>query len=553
MFEPGVSTLSRRRAVQIAAALSLVYFAIQLIYIWRLPLVMDEFDGANEVYSLLSFTPYKDFRPYKTVLGYYLQIPPLLLTTDPWTGLMLSKVWLALINTAAIFTATLCLATLFTPGAALVGQTLLISVTTFLERSSELRVDMLTAWVGLASFLLLLNRRWLLAGVVAGLSFLVSQKGVYYALSANAAAGVFWLFESRDRRTFRDLVLLNAGAGATIAVYIALWAIVSTPWAVFSATFLNHGAIAFGQLYDLEFHWHRTLTRNPFFYGGALAGIVALAAARWRGSVGSTHVMTAVYGASMFALCRWHKQPWPYFFVILMPTLMVVHAAVGELALRHRRWAALTLSLALWAGVIGPFTYMPDILARDNTYQRHVVRLARAMLDEGETYVAGNDLVYDREQAHPALRRLSAPNIRAMQEWPKTRLDTVIAELEAAKPRLIIADYRVGGLPIALGEYLATRFDPLWSSVSGYAPLIDVSDDSFDIWFDGEYRVESDAVAVIDDTHAASGTMVTLRHGRHRNDSTAPVRLRLIPAELAKHADPAMEEKRSMFAGVYDY
>jgi hypothetical protein len=140
-----------------------------------------------------------------------------------------------------------------------------------------------------------------------------------------------------------------------------------------------------------------------------------------------------------------------------------------------------------------------------------------------------------------------------MQEWPKTRLDTVIAELEAAKPRLIIADYRVGGLPIALGEYLATRFDPLWSSVSGYAPLIDVSDDSFDIWFDGEYRVESDAVAVIDDTHAASGTMVTLRHGRHRNDSTAPVRLRLIPAELAKHADPAMEEKRSMFAGVYDY
>src|SRR5688572_12657595 len=102
---------------------------------------MDEFDGASDAYQLLSVTPYRDFRPYKTDLGYYLELPPLLVTSDVWTGLMLSKAWLAAINAAAIFSATVTLAMLFSPVAALTGQVLLISVTTFLERSSELRVD----------------------------------------------------------------------------------------------------------------------------------------------------------------------------------------------------------------------------------------------------------------------------------------------------------------------------------------------------------------------------------------------------------------------------
>ena len=277
--------MSKRRVVLIAAGLSLLYLLIQAVYLSRLPLVMDEFDGANEAYQLLDLTPYKDYRPYKTVLGYYLQLPPLLLTSDPWTGLMLSKFWLALINAAAIFASTLVLASIFSPPAALIGQLLLISVTTFLERSSEIRVDMLTAWFGLASFLLLLQRRWLVAGAVAGASFLVSQKGIYYIVAANAAGGIYWLFESRDRRTFRDLVVMNLAAVSVIAVYIAFWGMFSAPSSVFSAIFLSHGNIVFTQMYDLEQHWVRTLARNPLFYWGAVAGIVALVIAQvaWPG------------------------------------------------------------------------------------------------------------------------------------------------------------------------------------------------------------------------------------------------------------------------------
>lgn len=546
--------MSKRRTVLIAAALSLLYFGIQLVYISRLPLVMDEFDGANEAYQLLELTPYQDYRPYKTVLGYYIELPPLLLTSDPWTGLMASKLWLAAINTAAIFSATLAISAIFSPASALVGQLLLIAMSTFLERSSELRVDMLTAWFGLASFLLLLDRRWLAAGAVAGLSFLVSQKGLYFILSANAAGAAFWWIEARHRRTFRDLLALNAGTAAVIAGYIAFWGLLSSPQAVFSATFLSHGNIVFDDLYELEGHWTRTLTKNPYFYWGALTGIAGLAASRWRGLVGGTHLMTAVYAGVLFALCRWHKQPWPYFFVILIPTLMVVHVAVAEVVIRYRAKLRVAAVMVLVLGVAWPFSYMPGIVAQENSYQRHVIRLAAAMLGEGDTYLAGNDLVYNRHQAHPALRRLSAAYVENLRTWPQARIDALIAELEAARPKLIIDDYRMRGMPRPIRDYFDTRFDTLWSSVRGYAPLVGPSEREFEVWFEGEYHVECpEGPAVIDGARVESGAMLKMQRGRHRNDSAGPVRLRLHPPGFEEHAVPEMHRRRAMFARVYDY
>ena len=546
--------MSKRRVVLIAAGLSLLYLLIQAVYLWRLPLVMDEFDGANEAYQLLDLTPYRDYRPYKTVLGYYVQLPPLLLTSDPWTGLMLSKFWLALINAAAIFASTLALASIFSPPAALVGQLLLISVTTFLERSSEIRVDMLTAWFGLASFLLLLNKRWSVAGVLAGASFLVSQKGIYYIVAANAAAGIFWLFESRDRRTFRDLVIMNLAVVSVIAVYIAFWGMLSTPSSVFSATFLSHGTIVFADLYDLQEHWTRTLTRNPLFYWGAVTGIVALAVGRWRGQAGSRHLMTAAYAAVLFALCRWHKQPWPYFFVLLIPTLMVVHVAIADIVWRRPRWRTIAGAAVVLLGVGWPLTYMPGILERDHSYQRDVVRLSHAILDKNDTYLAGNDILYDRHQSHAALRRLSAYQIEAMTQWPPERFAALIAELERERPKLVIDDSRMRRLPAPMRTYLASRFDRLSLSVNGYSPAIDPGEKQFELWFDGDYRVEpADGDAEIDGMRIPPGSVLTLQRGPHRNDSASMVRLRLLPRGVAVDGAEARTGRQPMFARAYDY
>lgn len=547
-----------RRFVLMAFVIALAYLAIQIVSITRLPLVMDEFDGAYEAHQLLTRVPYRDFPPYKTVLGYYVQLPPVVVATDPWTGLMLSKVWLALINTVCIFVVTLSLSALFSPAAAVASELLLVCVSTFLARSSEIRVDMLTAWAGLFSLLLILRRRWLLAGVIAGASFLVSQKGIYYIVAANAAAGATWLFESRDRKAFRDLLVLNIGVAAAVLGYLAFWSIVATPWSVIHATFLAPANIAFGHLYDLTEYWTRTVEQNPVYYGGALAGFAVLIAARFRGRAGPTHVMVVAYGMTLFALCAWHRQPWPYFFVILIPTLMVVHAACIDVLLRERFEARLAplivLGLIMLGGVAYPLTFIPEMLSRDNHYQRYVVRLAHSLLGKGDTYLAGNDLVYDREQTHPALRRLGAARLAAMREWPTQRVQTLIDEVDRGRPKLVIMDYRSGGLPRALKFYLARRFDPFSASVYLYAPLVTPDERTFDIWFDGEYRVEPlSGVAVIDDHLAAGGTMLPLQRGVHRNGSAVPVRLRLVPEDADARTDPSMKKMRSLFAGVYDY
>jgi hypothetical protein len=181
-----------------------------------------------------------------------------------------------------------------------------------------------------------------------------------------------------------------------------------------------------------------------------------------------------------------------------------VHVAVLDFVFRDRRWTLIVVPVLLLGGIWSPLTRIPAMLRRDNAYQRHVIRLAHAMLDEGNTYLAGDDLVYDREQSHPALRRLSAVYIRAIGEWPKARMDALIAEVDAARPKLVISDYRMTGLPGPFRSYLATRFDPLWSSVDGYAPLVGPEEHRFEVWFDGEYRVEpTDGDAVIDGKPAA--------------------------------------------------
>jgi len=98
---------------------------------------------------------------------------------------------------------------------------------------------------------------------------------------------------------------------------------------------------------------------------------------------------------------------------------------------------------------------------------------------------------------------------------------------------------------------LFRRYDHSAASIYLYAPLVAPVERTFEIWFDGQYRIEPvSGSAVIDDRDAVNGTVMHLQRGMHENASSGPVRLRLIPDEAA---DPAMQASRSLFGGVYDY
>ncbi|MCU1245491.1 MAG: hypothetical protein JWN02_1401, partial [Acidobacteria bacterium] len=68
-----------------------LYAAIEALYIPRMRLVMDELEGAYNVARYASQLPYRDFDPYKTVLGYYVQLPVLMTAGDVWSAMLAVK------------------------------------------------------------------------------------------------------------------------------------------------------------------------------------------------------------------------------------------------------------------------------------------------------------------------------------------------------------------------------------------------------------------------------------------------------------------------------
>ena len=222
-------------------ALTFVYLVFQTLYIERFPLVMDEFQGGQVVYELLDKLPYRDELPYKTVLGYYIQLPALLLAEPHWPALMSVKTEMAWVNALTLVLASLALARIMKRSAVAWSLLLLVSMSTFLERSSDLRVDMLTSVFGLASFLLLLHRRHRWAGFAVAVSFLVSQKGVFFvprrwccSAGLGSIAGAKPPRPSGARRLLRSFVPrsddLPAGLVDTELVRHGPWRDVLRPW-----------------------------------------------------------------------------------------------------------------------------------------------------------------------------------------------------------------------------------------------------------------------------------------------------------------------------------
>lgn len=537
MLPKALDTLGRlaaKRFHAILALLCLAYFALSWLYLRAMPLIMDEFQGASQVYAFSQGIPYVHFTPYKTILGYYIQLPALMLPGDIWSRLLYVKAEMVLLNGAAVFLAGHMLRRHFRPGAILIGALALLTVSNFLEHGNSLRVDGLTAWFGLFSFLCLLRGRMIASGLLLAASFLTSQKGVYYVGATFVAMCAAQLVKE-DRPRLRDWLLFGAAAGLPVGLYfLSFTAFGAKAEGVARQVVVAHKAIALDKLYresTMADYWTQTLERNPLFYGEAALGLLVslVRAVRSRSRAAA---LCLAYGATLLGLCVWHKQSWPYFFLILIPTGWILVTALFDaaLALPRRAWPIVVMIVLCGiAGAAYPLQRIPVVMARApiNAMQRSTVALADRVVGEGEYYWAGMSMLFDRPQ--PAgVSWLDWKNIsRTNRDWRNT-----VETLKRTPPKAYIDNYRLQAMRGPIRKHLRANYNQLLGNVYLYCPTIPAG--SFRVAFDGKYvarGLPGDASATLDGKPIASGRVLDLKAGAGHRSGAGGWRLCLVPPD----------------------
>lgn len=448
-------------------ALCVLGLAVHLGYALRLPLVMDEFQGAASAWQLTTGVPYRDFSPYKPVLGYLLQLPWLVAFDRTWPALVAVKVETALLLALGWFWIGRRLLGVYSPRAVLAATALLFSASTWLERAADLRVDALAGMVGTIAVVAVLERRPWAAGLALGTALLVSQKAIVFLIAVGLAQAI----ESRRDAGpgIGGLLRLVTAVLAPPALYFGVFALLASPGAVIDGSVGTAARAAAIDLYDIRWqYWSQTLSRNPFFWGAAAVGLaslvpVALARdARDAETASRAAPMLAAVGI-LWAFSAWNPQPWPYFFPMVMPAMALPAVAVLD---RFGGVRTATFRIAILLACLVQFApRLPANLARDQTHQRQTVETLESLVRQGGTYLAGVDLVYRADQAPAELRWLDRPRLAAIDALPPSELHRLTRKLESAPSSAVVANYRLQLLPEPLRAVLARRFVPYRGNV----------------------------------------------------------------------------------------
>ncbi|MEY3011584.1 MAG: hypothetical protein RIT45_319 [Pseudomonadota bacterium] len=557
----GLARLERpamRRAALLVVALWTVH---ALVYALRLPLVMDELQGAFAAWELGTGVPYRDFVPYKTVLGYALQEPVLALWPGSWWAkLHAVRVEMALLAALGMVLAAHRLSALLRPGAVLLALVLWAAMSTWTERAFALRVDMLTALCGLAGLLALLEGRVVWAGFWSGLSLCVSQKGAYFVL----AGGVGSVASAALARQGTDALRAAARAGLTFALaaaapllaYLAIFALLAGPGPVLDAVFLRNRAIALQNLYDLgiKYFWFQTFKRNPLFWGAALAGLALTVNVRRSAAASPPDLALGSYGAVLLLLALWHKQPWPYFFVMVVPTLFVLVARLFDHELgRDGRLGRLVLVVVLALGLALPLTRVVKGLRRDAGSQRAVVLGLERLLGPRDGYLAGMQALPSRRHVLDA--QLGWLDARRMETVRRGDTQAIAAALRRDLPLLVVESYRTRGLPAPIRAVLDAETAPLCGALRhrvyrlGGTAAVQVPA--------GRYRLEGPGPVKLGDVAEPwqPGSVRSLPQGAVRGAGAAVAGSRLV---RVADGDPLLADldcrpEDDLFGGVYDW
>ncbi|RDI46895.1 hypothetical protein [Aquicella lusitana] len=308
--------------------LVLLYIGFEFFYISHAGLLRDEFWFGHHVYQYVHHLPYRDFLPYKPVLGYYLLSIPLYFSTSAFAPLYYIKYEIALINVFFILITTRWLMRFFQPQAVFLTLIILCASQFFMIHSAQLRVDMLSSWLGLISLLLILSNRTIMAGVMMAIAFLVSQKALWFFAATNAAFILYWISASRYRETCWRMVKFNLAIILPVLAYVLGWAHYSSLSSVLQSVFYEGYTQSKITWYRQIYYecWQVILSSGSLFILLWPLTWLSLCVRTDDETIYKRRLFIAFYSTVMMILILSYQQAFPYNMVFCIPVFFVLYA-----------------------------------------------------------------------------------------------------------------------------------------------------------------------------------------------------------------------------------
>lgn len=337
---------------------------------------------------------------------------------------------------------------------------ILMSFSNFIERSFELRSEPLAILLSATALLIVIRgtqdstMRLLLGGILCGLSFVTTQKSVYFNVALGAGLLVDALIAGRYAAMVHRGGMLLFGWAAVVGIYAVSFGGLN-PGPVLRALFLGPLEVAASaQDYygNLRVYVLQTIFRNAPLYLLCIFGL-ALELVRLRQADSSMRVHV-IFTTIITVLVFTHNQPWPYVFCMALPFLAPYSiTALNWIATRMSAKSIILIIFILFTAA--SFQRNITYLGRSNFDQLALLREAESILPPGGTYFDGTGMLPARRM-EPYIWLDAMGVEKTLQEG----LSGPFAQsFLNAQPDLVILTYRTDALLPILGQVLADHYE----------------------------------------------------------------------------------------------
>lgn len=309
--------------------LCILYLAFEIFVNSYTILSVDDFWFAHRIYQFKDGLPYRDFAPYKTVLGYYLLLLPMLAKHGLFKTLIFTKNAIALLNSVVFMLGAIWLSRFFSRTSILITLCLLITAEYVLTYSTNIRVDLIGYWFCFFSFLLILENRFWSAGVLLGIGFITTQKAIWFILASNCSLGLYWLCLARHLSTLRNIIKFNTAAVLPILLYLIFWSLLSNFKTVTDSMFYE-AAI----MYQLTWYnsarilfWSIITLFNPLLFLMWPLTFISILVSYQEDHYYRERFLTVIYALTILFCLIPYKQIFPYYMQVTIPVLMILFSA----------------------------------------------------------------------------------------------------------------------------------------------------------------------------------------------------------------------------------